>query len=269
MAAILFLGAHGAGGVAHRRPPYFRGTKKLGIIGSTQNNQHAPWHDKSWVLISHTCSRPDCKREPDWYFDLHRRSCFTARKRWNPEYHQWLKHLQTPIFMQDEWKEIPMAVRYPIERVQAEYGTSVHGGNVFTNHVSYMFPLAMAEGIETIGLFGCQYSAADDRGPQRDTLLYWMGRYEQWGGKLVIPAPNTLLAIPKGLYGYESHDERGKLVPEYTAVRTTAAAAPTPTLREQGAVVIDPRRVEGRPELTPPPNGEAIAWDRSGLAVAG
>jgi hypothetical protein len=215
----LFAGVRSQGGTAYRRPPFFR-TKKLALLGSTDSLEFAPWDDKSWTLAAHPCCRPRCKREPDWYFDLHRPECFRVdQKQWNPQYHAWLKALQTPIFMQEHWPEIPMAVRYPRERIFSEFRP------YFSNHCAYMVALAMTEGVTHLGLFGCQYSGSE-RAIQRDSLTYWLGRFEQAGGTVVIPdRHNTLLTMP--LYGYASHDERGKLVPAYRPEQTVTKAPGT------------------------------------------
>lgn len=253
------------GGAARRRPPYFR-TKKLALIGSTQSKIHAPWHDPSWTIAAHPCARRDCKREPDWYFDLHRPECFRVEeKSWNPQYHTWLKTLQTPIFMQREWPEIPMAVRYPLERVQAEYKSTATGRLYATNHVAYMIMLAMSEGVTHIGLFGCQYAADTEHGVQRGSCEYWLGRFEQAGGQIVLAAPNNLLACPQGLYGYDSHDEHGKLVEEYLPRKLKADHVVSQPA--DPGVVLDLTKAEGRPPLMALPRGVQPAWERSGHAI--
>jgi len=248
----LFVGAReGQGGAARRRPPYFR-TKKIGLLGSTASLQFAPWDDPSWTLIAHPCCRPRCTREPDWYFDLHRPECFrTERKQWNPAYYDWLKRLQTPIFMQENWPDVPMAVRYPFERVEAECRSSVTGQLFATNHCAYIFPLALMEGVTHIGLWGCQY-AGHERGTQRDSLVYWIGRFEQYGGTMVVPRRyNELLTQP--LYGYASHDEHGKLVPSYRLQQHTvqpAAGGPHLSLVEPHEAPLMARPT-GEPVRTP------------------
>jgi hypothetical protein len=245
------LGTHDQGGAAYRRPPFFR-TKKIAILGSSGGLEHAPWHDPSWTLIAHPCCRPKCKREPDWYFDMHRPECFQNEKKpWNLAYYTWLKRLQTPIFMQRNWPEIPMAVKYPLELVDtAEFRCSVTGRLFASNHPAFMFPLAMMEGITHIGLFGCQY-AGGERGTQRDGLVYWIGRYEQWGGTVVVPrSQNTLMEQP--LYGYASHDEKGKLIDCYRP--------PMALAKESGAAVQLMPLSDG--PLMAHPHGEAPALDR-------
>lgn len=247
------------GGAARRRPPFFK-TKKLGLLGATESLQFAPWYDQSWTLAAHPCCRPRCKREPDWYFDLHRPECFkTEHKSWNKQYYSWLKALQTPIFMQEDYPEIPMAVRFPKERIFGEFRP------YFSNHCAYMIALAMTEGVTHIGLFGCQYAGVE-RGVQRDSLTYWLGRFEQSGGHLVIPPRfNTLLSQP--LYGYESHDEKGKLIECYRPILSIKKEDKKGQAREHELKVIDMDSHRGRPPLAVPPNGEPIAWERSGHAV--
>lgn len=262
MAVTLTLGTGSKGGTAHRRPPFFK-TRKVAILGSTENLDYAPWHDPSWTLAAHPCCRPRCKREPDWYFDLHRPECFrTEKKSWNPKYYTWLKQLQTPIFMQENWPEIPMAVKYPLERVLAEYRA------YFTNHAAYMIALAMTEGVTHIGLFGCQYTGDLEHSTQRDSLTYWLGRFEQYGGTVVIPPRyNTVLRAPWLLYGYESHDEHGKLVPEYRGKQTVKV---TNAKGEQETRTLSPvNEAEIAQQLAPPPPGESVAWDRRALLLQG
>ena len=244
------------GPAVRRRSPFFT-TKKLALLGSTASLVDAPWHDPSWTLIAHPCCRQRCKREPDWYFDMHPRACFTQKKRWNPTYYDWLTHLQTPVFMQDDFPDVPMAVRYPKERVFAEFR------GYFTNHCTYMIALAMTEGITHLGLFGCQYAGGGEREKQKEGLLYWLGRFEQYGGTVVIsPRANTLFQMP--LYGYASHDaQTGKLVPAYTAPITVQPPGDGPPVALQ-PVPDDPAL---RTPLMVPPDGIPIAWERSGHAV--
>ena len=253
---FLPIGNRPIGGRALKRPPFFR-TKKLGILGRTTNIAQTPWHDPSWTLASHTSAREFCKREPDWYFDLHRPECFRVeRKGWNPKFHTWLQRLQTPIFMQEEWPEIPMAVRYPIELVLQEYRAYL------ANHASYMIALAMMEGVHTIGLFGCQYGADTEYSTQRGSLEYWCGRFEQAGGNLILPVKNnTLLMHPSTLYGYESHDAEGRLTGDYRRKKPQVEQLETPGKTPVQLTVQDPDDWS-KPDLAIPPPGVEIAWAR-------
>ena len=254
------------GGSVRRRAPFFRypsgeRAEKVAIVGCTLSRKYAPWHDPSWVIISHCSARQWCEREPDFYMDMHPRSCFTKKKAWNAEYYSWLKNLQTPIFMQEEWKDIPMAVRYPREQILSEFRP------YFTNHCAWMIALVMSEGINMLGLFGCQYGAGTEYAVQRGSLEYWLGRFEQWGGRVILPPKyNDVLNYPAKLYGYESHDpETGKLVPEYRRPGADVIKKPDGQIAALTAITDLPP--EKRPPLMPPPNGEPIAWQRSGHEV--
>lgn len=248
------------GGGSRRRPPYFK-TKKLALLGNTANLSYAPWFDPTWTLAAHPCVERKCKRTPDWYFDLHPPETFRAKKTWrNRDHYTWLKQLTVPIFMQQDYPDIPMAVKFPKTRLLAEFRP------YFTNHCAWMIALAMTEGITHIGLFGCQYKADTEHGTQRDSLTYWLGRFEQAGGTLVIPDDdNTLLCSPKELYGYESHANHGDLVASYRTkkVVTIPKADGTAERRELASVNTDTGQCAV--PLMPPPNGEPIAWERSGL----
>jgi hypothetical protein len=250
------------GGTAHRRAPYFK-TKKLGLLGNTSSLELAPWTDTSWTLAAHPCCRPRCPREPDWYFDLHRPELFRQEIRtWNKTYYTWLKTLQTPVFMQENYPEIPMSVKYPLARILAEYR------RYFTNQCAFMIALAMTEGVTHIGLFGCQYSHETEHGVQRDSLTYWLGRFEQAGGTVVIPAKhNTLLCAPNLLYGYESHDKDGKLVPQYTVAPMVTVKKKDGSQERRALTMLDQTKAEGRIPLMKLPNGETPAWGRSGHSV--
>lgn len=245
---MLQLTALRTGGRRFGAPPFFA-TKKLAIVGATAAIQDTPWHDPSWTIASHPCARPSCGREPDWYFDLHPPVCFqTQKKGWNPTYYTWLQRLQTPIFMQQAWPQIPMAVAYPLHRVTAEYR------GFFSNHVAYLIALAMMEGVQKIGIFGCEYQKNSEYQHQRDSLIYWLGRAEQSGIELVLPTRDSGLLHPMTLYGYESHDAHGKLTGDYVPVKTLTKPGErvTRVLYDLGEV---PHRA--------PPTGEAIAWDRA------
>lgn len=263
--ALRLAFAVGTGASKGRRPPFFK-TKKLGLLGNTASLDYAPWDDASWTLAAHPCCQPRCQREPDWYFDLHPPSTFRARKtwrRWVKDYHGWLKRLTTPIFMQEAYPEIPAAVRYPKERILGEFRP------YFTNHCAWMIALAMTEGVTHIGLFGCQYAGVE-RGVQRDSLTYWLGRFEQAGGVVVIPPKfNSVLCEPKALYGYESHDAvTGELIPAY---RTKPVLVQPNGRGEMEHRELVPVEADGAcpVPLMALPGGEKPALARHGYAACG
>lgn len=250
-------------GEPRRRPPYFR-TKKIAIVGCTESKVHTPWFDPTWTVICHPSAKADAQREPDWWMDLHPPGNFTKGKDWAPDYYQWLKTLQTPIFMQKDWPEIPAAVAFPKQRILAEVRP------YFTNHCAWMIALAMTEGVTHVGLFGCEYKHEFERGKQRGSLEYWLGRFEGAGGHVVLAPGCSLLADPKQLYGYESHDDEGRLIDAYRTPALKKAAEKFAKEAEPlslNLMSIDPMSGLHRIPLAKGPEGEEPAWERSGHLI--
>ena len=192
--------------------------RKIGLVGSHGASlAWTPWHDPSWELWAHASARGMYVRSPDRYFDLHRKECWTKSNNKGEAYLKWLASNPVPIYMQERFPEVPASVRYPLEQIVAECRFPY-----LTSHAAYMIALALMEGVTHLGFFGVNYGkstaiGADcEYGTQRGGTEYWMGRAEALGVQLVIPAGCTLLAEPKELYGYASHDADGKLVESYT-----------------------------------------------------
>lgn len=222
--------------------------RKIALLGShTETLKYAPWDDPSWELWAHASSRgfyvddQNRKRVPHRFFDLHRRECWTKTNHKGKAYLHFLETNTIPIYMQQRFKEIPASVRYPLERVQAEFR------GYLTGHAAYMIALALLEGVTHIGFFGVNYGK-DKSGKdseyltQRGSCEYWMGVAEGRGVKLVLPKGCTLLNDPAELYGYESHDEEGQLVKSYlrrSEIKSfePAGPAPKPNVDEHGRAV--------------------------------
>lgn len=205
----------GGPGVVLPKPPQAvsRTTRKIALLGSHSSSLAAcPWADPSWELWGHSSARAWYKRELDRYFDLHPRPCWNRNNRKGSTYPRWLATNTVPIFMQERYSDVTASVRYPKERILLEYGGV---RRYFKNHLSWMMALAFAEGATHIALFGINYGHVSEYEMQRGSAEYWLGRAEERGIHLMLPDECSLLAEPKGLYGYESHDETGALMPAY------------------------------------------------------
>jgi hypothetical protein len=181
--------------------------RKIALIGNAPSVHHAPWDDDSWEIWAHASSANYCQRV-DRYFDLHPKKFWVKGKRWEPNYYGWLKRLETPIFMQRRYHEIPRSVAYPKARILAEFR------RYMTSQAAWMIALAMTEGVTHLGFFGIHYASDAEHAAQRAGCEYWMGLAEGRGVHLVVPPGNPLLRTPDRLYGYESHDE-GQLHASY------------------------------------------------------
>jgi len=149
--------------------------------------------------------------------------------------------------MQDEYPDVPMAVRFPKERILAEFRP------FFANQVAWMIALAIIEGVHTIGLFGCEYGGALERTLQRGSAQFWLGYFEGRGGNVVLPWASRILADPEPLYGYESHDKHGRLIPAYRLPPPTPMPSPA---------VDTPQLKVFTPQAVVADIGEAPCWER-------
>ena len=174
--------------------------RKIALIGSAMTVNLAPWFDPSWEIWAHATCHPYCKRV-DRYFDLHPWEWISGKP--VPGYLAWLKTLQTPIYMQRKFRDVPASRRYPKERMLAgEYP------RYFTNHVAWMVALALSEGVTHLGFFGIHYALEEEHKKQRAGCEFWMGVAVGRGVQIVNPPGSPLLRQPSWLYGYESHTGR-------------------------------------------------------------
>lgn len=240
--------------------------RKIGLLGSHEATlKHCPWDDPSWELWGHSSSRGFYQRPPERYFDLHRPECWTKTNRKGKRYLDWLARNTVPIYMQRRWPEVPASIAYPLDRIRAEFRP------YFTGHAAYMIALALVEGVTHLGFFGINYGK-DSNGvdaeylTQRGSCEYWMGVAEARGVHLVLPKGSTLLAEPRELYGYESHDEEGVLIESYRRRTVVQNGGPTKArgpLTNDGRIIPPPEILEAmvkEREITPPdPEGLDLA----------
>lgn len=171
--------------------------RKIALIGSAATIQFAPWYDPSWEIWAHATVHAFCKRV-DRYFDLHPWKWISEKP--VPGYLEWLKHNDVPIYMQREFRDVPKSIRYPKERILAEYP------NYITSHIGWMIGLALSEGVTHLGFFGIHYALDEEHKKQRSGCEFWMGLAVGKGVQIVNPPGSPLMREPAWLYGYESHD---------------------------------------------------------------
>lgn len=167
-------------------------------------------------------------REPDLFFDLHPPALWTNPKRkfWDPSYYDWLKQNHVPIYMQEHYPEIPASIKYPFATMITEFPTGY-----MANTLAYMIALALMEGVTQIGIFGCNYAADSEYGPQRGSAEYWLGIAEGRGVRIALPPGCDLLGRPHLLYGYESHPDGVR----HAAYNFAAAIPPSPLTQKKKA----------------------------------
>lgn len=174
--------------------PHRRSPRKVAIVGQATTLGSAPFDDPSWEIWAHASGRGLYRRVDRW-FDIHPREWLDKKQ----DYRPWARSLLVPIVMQDAYPDIPFAVKYPLDRVLAEFRP------YFASQASWMIAMALTEGVDTLGLFGCHFEAQSEYGKQRPNFEYWLGFAEARGVKLVIPPSAPILKQPAKLYGFETH----------------------------------------------------------------
>jgi hypothetical protein len=167
----------------------------------------------------------------DRFYDLHPPHVFQdQRKNGRLNYYEWLKACRVPVYMQDRYPEIHASVRYPRERILAEFLP------YFTSTGAWMVALALTEGATTIGCFGMHYCFGSEYAEQRAGFEFWLGVASGRGVKIVTPEGCPLLREPGELYGYESH------TPELYAERKQRFRTEVATTRA-AKVAFDPSKL--------------------------
>ena len=102
------------------------------------------------------------------------------------------------IVMQDAYKDIPRAVKYPLQKM-----LEIHGRK-FTSTIAYMLALALdKEEVDEMHLYGVDMSNETEYAHQREACAYFIGLARGEGIKVVINKESSLLKV-NYLYGYES-----------------------------------------------------------------
>ena len=187
-------------GLTYENPPIIRaqnGQRKVALIGAAPSIVYAPWYDPSWEIWSHaTCHH--MLRRVDRFFDQHPWAWILGKHQ--PGYLTWLRKNRVPIYMADRYADAPASIRYPLERIQAEFPWQPFGG-----HAAFMTALALSEGVTHLGFFGIEYEIGSEYGEQRANAEFWAGIACGRNVQLVIPKQSPFCHEPRELYAYETH----------------------------------------------------------------
>jgi hypothetical protein len=115
------------------------------------------------------------------------------------------KKATVPVYTARKVEGYPNLVEYPLESVAGVLGLPALYA---TNSVPYMVAMAIAEGFERIGIYGCDYTYGDGRTEKgRACLEWWCGFAAARGVQIHVPATSSLLESGKPqLYGYWAED---------------------------------------------------------------
>ena len=188
---------------------------KLAIVGCSDTNKKAPY-DKAdefefWG-VNNLFTNMGKKPWTRW-FEIHHveKNPVTGmwERRGNPDFRgmpvdKYLRHLQSlniPIYMRAPCELVPNAVLYPIQDILANFG------DYFTNTVSYMIALGIAEGhYEEIHIYGVDMAVDTEYFWQRPSCEYFLGIARGMGIKVILPDECDLLKT-RFLYGFDDKME--------------------------------------------------------------
>jgi hypothetical protein len=174
--------------------------KKVAIIGFSATSVHlAPWHDAEWELWGMNQAYTLFERQPDRWFELHLPDAQPDVAL--PSYHQDLAQFPCPVYMIEPDPKISTSVRYPLDRVRLITPTLYH--RYFTSSAAFMIALAMAEGFETIGLYGIDCTIGTEYETQKPCIEAWCSLAIGRTIEVIIPPTSSLFKTPF-LYGYEA-----------------------------------------------------------------
>lgn len=189
--------------------------RKVAIIGTAEPHwRSGPFGDDSWEIW--TCGGvyaavPRITR----HFEIHDKE--ETCKGWGDPateaaqrnvYWNWIAAQGPKVFLKEVLPETPNATPFPIDALCKAFPDKY-----FTNSVSYMVALAIAEGVDEIGLWGIDMALggegeADEYGRQRPSVEYYLGIATGMGIAVHLPPQTTLLQSRK-LYGFDGPQEDG------------------------------------------------------------
>lgn len=183
--------------------------KKVAIVGGGSTRLKAPFYDRSWDIWAFSSRNTVYPRVTRW-FEIHHETdlrqqlaSHKAGRRTFAGYMRYMQHLRCPVYMQSRHRSIPRSVRFPVEKLLAEFG------RCFTSTASYLVALAIMEGYETIGLWGINPRGSHYE-RQRPALEYLLGQARRRRIKIVLPRGVSLrvrwrpkFVLTPALYAYE------------------------------------------------------------------
>jgi hypothetical protein len=203
-------------------PKNYKRTNKVAIVGFAPSSMKlAPFLDDSWEIwtLNNIYATLDFPRWDRW-FELHhnfREYPALHDSRVDPQsivrgdarpvtrsivHLEWLQAQtpERPIYFVEPHADIPAAVPYPLEELKVWCHKNKFAA-YFTNSISYMIALAIAEKYDTIGVWGVDMAAEGEYEKERPSVEYWLGLASGLGREVVLPKESELLKAR--FYGFD------------------------------------------------------------------
>lgn len=153
---------------------------KVAIIASGWGKYDAPlgnpeWEcwgvNQTWQHFNHPVMREKFAR----WFELHRRAFLNWENPDDPAHITFLRlQDRTRLYVQDkeEWPDIPQALEFPMERVQA---LAPDFGYYHACSIDWMIAFAIVEGAQEIALYGVEQQHTAEPFGSRACMEFWSG----------------------------------------------------------------------------------------------
>lgn len=207
--------------------------KKVAIVGFADSKDEAPYKDDEWEIwgLNSLFENIPMDHVTRW-FEIHDRRAYNmdtdkniglGLTRDGKPYMEALTKLPCPVYMIEDYPDIPNCVRYPLEEMinafapdglQKEWkehfksSAELDWNGYFTNSISYMIALATYEKYEEIGIWGVDMATGGFDTPngeyahQRPSCEYYIGCAVGRHIKVTIPKTADLLKT-RFIYGPE------------------------------------------------------------------
>lgn len=168
---------------------------KVAIVGFAPTWNLAPYDDKS-VEIWGMNELYKVVPRVDVLFEMHTYDLLRSKTR-DPKHLEWLQKSKIPIWMLEQYEDIPNSMRYPKEQILAKFGT------YFTNSISYMIALAIMAEVKELYIYGIDMATSKEYQIERPSVEFFIGWAKGAGIRVTIP-PQSDICKTMYLYGYEN-----------------------------------------------------------------
>jgi hypothetical protein len=202
--------------------------RKIAIVGKCSNSRaDAPLESPGWEIWGLAWDPlPICHR----YFEMHQNwRNFLGGGDAAEEHWRWLAGMSVPVVMLQQEHDIPMSVAYPMDEIADKVsGRTCYGTAYLESSISYMMAMAILEGADRIGIWGCDLATGGEYAYQRPNMEMLIGVARGKGIEVYVPAQNALLSPCRRVpYGLEDPDA-GKKVSRPAWLPETPNALPKP-----------------------------------------
>jgi hypothetical protein len=167
-------------------------TRWLVPVNQVEEDGSPSW--EIWTLG--TCNKTLLRQ--DRHFQLH--DLEEGAKRWSDDYKRWLSTAPVPVYVQRVHEWIPSGVAYPLAGICKRF----EAGNYLTSQIAMMIALAVYEGADEIGIWGCDLAHDAEYYYQRPCVEYWIGIARGMGITVTVPKQSDLLKSAF-IYAYQTH----------------------------------------------------------------